>query len=747
MRKGTYFIGTFAIACMATISVARAGATGDADGNGFVDARDYPPLSACISNGGPTVTPSDPACPVTFDMDGDGDIDARDVAAFANARGHLPMPLRDTVGNILSIGSTVPYSGRQTCGTAGCHDADVVTNGFKFQQGRTDTAGNMVMTDDFFNDGRWWQRSPGRYGTCSISGSMRIFAGKDNPNESVIEMTAYRWTTECSACHPGGGGAEFDRDGQKFFDRATGQFGYEALGKTAEDVQLSGDYMYMDTSGNLTPARWDVTGVSDPDCLYCHVRDPQWNGGGNTQRYTRRGAVAMARDTLVDNAGNSVPAFASIGVASQGWFSEMPIVGGRATKLQIDYSVGVGTGMLSHLDSGVVALGADSVDFPPRDEACWLCHGPIGWNSLRGAVWFDTRDFHFAKLNNMLDEDPHNDVPMNRSKACNFCHPGSIEHNFAKGNSLLMHGRDDADWVGLRTCRSCHLADSPNRHPDAPEVPGDSEVHWAMWDEPDALSCQACHIPMMWRGPDQMNTASDRSVTIAAINYPASQFYSADPLDPTNPDKSKWLTTLVPKMDEDGRVRLFPSVPPRLQIYWADWDLNGTPDDKNDDKIKPIMQWRLWSVLGTQPLPGVTDDNGDGKPEINRPEEMLIYMQALKADDRYGEPIAINPVLIKGMRVWYEDPSAPGGVNSFNPYDFDIADVYWAYFLGTNHNPRRANEGHGHWRDDVPGCGDCHAAGPEGTPVFDRLIMVDPFGPDGNPVYETVRTMTGYDPP
>jgi len=33
------------------------------------------------------------------------------------------------------------------------------------------------------------------------------------------------------------------------------------------------------------------------------------------------------------------------------------------------------------------------------------------------------------------------------------------------------------------------------------------------------------------------------------------------------------------------------------------------------------------------------------------------------------------------------------------------------------------------------------------VPVFDRLILIDPYGPDGQPVYETVRQLTGVDPP
>ena len=33
------------------------------------------------------------------------------------------------------------------------------------------------------------------------------------------------------------------------------------------------------------------------------------------------------------------------------------------------------------------------------------------------------------------------------------------------------------------------------------------------------------------------------------------------------------------------------------------------------------------------------------------------------------------------------------------------------------------------------------------SPVFDRLILVNPWGPDGQPVYQKVRTLTGMNPP
>src|SRR3990172_8143039 len=113
------------------------GAANDFDGNGYVDPRAFRYLEVCLSLSGPGVRSPFSECRSVFDADGDEDVDLFDIAAFQRARGHLPFPLRDTFGNTLIVDSTRPYSGRQTCGTTGCHDVDRISNGMIHQQGRT----------------------------------------------------------------------------------------------------------------------------------------------------------------------------------------------------------------------------------------------------------------------------------------------------------------------------------------------------------------------------------------------------------------------------------------------------------------------------------------------------------------------------------------------------------------------------------------------------------------------------------
>jgi len=90
-----------------------------------------------------------------------GNTTSADLAAFPQAD-HPYVPLKDVSGNDIRLGSTEPYSPKQTCG--GCHDYDHITQAYHFQQGRTDGHGKVIAKDDYFEDGRTFLQSPGMYG-------------------------------------------------------------------------------------------------------------------------------------------------------------------------------------------------------------------------------------------------------------------------------------------------------------------------------------------------------------------------------------------------------------------------------------------------------------------------------------------------------------------------------------------------------------------------------------------------------
>jgi mono/diheme cytochrome c family protein len=719
----------------------------DVDGDGYVGRFDSAAFVECL--GGPGLPPPQPTCVDAFDGDGDGDVDAADFATLSGNLGHLPIPLKDNLGNPITLDSTRGYSGRETCGATGCHDVARISNGLVFQQGRTDTAGNIIMQDDFFGDGRWWVRSGGMYGRWSGGGGglNRQTAGKDNPHASAMDMTAFYFSSDCGACHVGGGGMEFDRDGVRLWDEATGQFGYEVLGQGPGDVVLDGDYAYLDvTTGLLSPARWDITGVADPECLHCHRAQRTWTDDKDMHREWRA-AVLGATTELVDDQGASVPAFALAGTAGQGWFSTLDTTADPPV-LQIDYSVGVNPGELLVNGSNELLLATGFLARPPRDQACWGCHLAGGFQNKRGTVWFDDRDIHFKMFTKRSDDDPNNDLSDDLAAVCNTCHPNDMDHDFAKGDSPYNQFRNETDWVEFRSCRECHLTENPpgvpnpDKHPDAPDVPGSAIVH-NTGGMMATLACQTCHVPYaLERGI----LVTDRSLTGTAVSYRTDDFLSADPLDPWNPDKSKWYPELRFKEDSDGNQRLFPQKY-EVAIYWADWDQNDTPYDMTDDTIQPTILWRVRQITGNAPLPGVTDDNGDGILEVNRREEIFLYIQALKGNDIHGRPVAENPVLVKGGRVWYEDAAAPSGVAFFEHEGTGIAVESYEVF-GLDHNVLVQEESWGAWVDNpAEGCTDCHRPITLDSPVFARVVLVDPFDENGRRVYKTVTELSGVTPP
>ncbi len=73
-----------------------------------------------------------------------------------------PFFLKDEKGHIINPvanqNADVPYSPKQTCGTAGCHHYDKITRGYHFQQGKDEEANAQLKR--LYQ----WVLSPGQYG-------------------------------------------------------------------------------------------------------------------------------------------------------------------------------------------------------------------------------------------------------------------------------------------------------------------------------------------------------------------------------------------------------------------------------------------------------------------------------------------------------------------------------------------------------------------------------------------------------
>lgn len=73
-----------------------------------------------------------------------------------------PFYIKDERGEIINPvtnqNTNVPYSPKQTCGTAGCHNYEKITQGYHFQQGKDEKSSQKLK--ELYQ----WVLSPGQYG-------------------------------------------------------------------------------------------------------------------------------------------------------------------------------------------------------------------------------------------------------------------------------------------------------------------------------------------------------------------------------------------------------------------------------------------------------------------------------------------------------------------------------------------------------------------------------------------------------
>ncbi len=431
-------------------------------------------------------------------------------SACSQSSSHEKMTLRDFDGNPLTFESKAPYSPKKTCGE--CHDYNQITNGYHFQQGRTDGSGKIVISDTFDSQ-QPWNLSSGMYGRYTIaSPDLGRLAKKVNQHPSEIENSSFAFVQNCGACHPGGGWSEYDRRGRLYYDQESKKFGYEDSGGSS---LLDGDYTPFSNGNANHGSPWNESGVGEADCLICHLKGYQWK---------ERGATLRGK-----------------------FFKYAPTVGAGWANIKISKDE---SGDLRTEEVTVDYTKKEVVDFEnlhlqivkePPDENCWSCHAMPN-----------------AKRTGLVEWNPEKDIHKARGLQCISCHSSDKEHNFAKGNTIQQTVRDDLNNT-MHSCEDCHYKGKDKRaprykHPFSPR-------HLKL------IACQTCHIPFLTSTADLVyDYASTGKISV----YETSKFLSSDPLDPRKPipgvDPNIWYPAMT-----KWKGRIVPTKP-LVVIYWGDFD-------------------------------------------------------------------------------------------------------------------------------------------------------------------------------
>jgi hypothetical protein len=558
---------------------------------------------------------------------------------------HKEIHFKGLDGSPITLESKMPYSPKKTCG--GCHNYDQITNGYHFQQGRTDEAGKIVISDTF--DPKYpWILSSGMYGKHMVASmDSSQLAKKANQNPSEIDKSSYFFVQNCGACHPGGGWGEYDRRGYLYYNEESKKLGYDG---SDENLSLDGDYTPISHGNANYGAPWDQSGVSEADCLICHLKGYQWKERGATLR--------------------------------SGFFKFGPTVGAGWANIK-----------LLQDESGDLKVDEVTVDYAkkevadfenlhlrmvrrPTDENCWSCHA-VADGKRRGRQWNPETDVHKAK-----------------GFDCVSCHPSDKGHNFAKGNTIQETVRNDLSNT-MNSCEDCHYRGKHkkaprHRHPFSPR-------HLKL------IACQTCHIPFQTGPADLVYEYASTGLTLI---YDTSTFLSNDPLDPKKPvpgaDPNMWYPAMT-----RWKGRIVP-VKSLVAIYWGDLD-------PKTNVVRPIPLWKIQDLK----KPPLKDDNGDGIPEVNSIDEIKPFLKALKAKDKFGNPVATQPVLMKGGFLYQLDKK--GELEKIKHEQTEGVDFSISHNVMSGQNVIGAR-----------GCKECHS---KKSSFFLRKVLIDPYDEKGKPVY------------
>jgi hypothetical protein len=458
-------------------------------------------------------------------------------------------------------------------------------------------------------------------------------ARKVNLRRSDKDKGSFFWAKNCGECHPGGGPAEYDRRANRYDEFAADPNNrIEHMG----DNYLDGDYYQ---------AGWVNSGVTEADCLICHLEGYDWQARSLSLR------------------GGFLAKSATVGA---GWYRNMvkttpptPGILPQAASLVIDYT------RTDIVDPQ--KIGERIVKAVP-DQNCWSCHkGPN--MKKRGRTWDSGTDTHKA-----------------RGLTCVYCHPAGEDHEIAKGDVLIGSVRKDLDNT-MKSCADCHINGADPRATTAKHTFPDLHLK--------KMTCESCHIPYK---DNPAVGVIDNATTGTTISYKTTDFTGGDPLDPDNRvagiPSTRWYPAFV---WFKGKIK---PVDPMLTIWWGDWD-------RASHRVLPIPLWRIREFTGASAENNFNVADADlaaaleKSTAVNTPSEIATYLRRMAdARDTYGMPLAAHTVvLVKGGRIYYmQDGQMRNETIPVHEGEFDCCEPF-----DLSHNIVSGNNALG-----AGGCGDCH---------------------------------------
>lgn len=590
-----------------------------------------------------------------------------------------PFFLLDENGNVIDpvngVNTDKPYSPKQTCGK--CHDYDKITEGYHFAQGK----GENPTPDQKVRC--LWATTPGNYGGtwCSPAPLYRYLSPKHNDDPNLMDMTSFSFITAgCGVCHPGGGSAEYDREGKRYDQwMSNAESGFVSSGENGFD----GDYYQ---------ARWSETGVLEADCLLCHM--PEYS---------------VTNRNLQINSWNF--RWAPVAGAGFAWINGS-IADNNTIRVQYNHELFNPDGTIS-----------PHIVREPRNEACLACHAKPGWKK-RGANFRSRTDVH-----------------LRAGLKCIDCHPagsaakddrinGREVHQFAKGDDPGGHVRDDLDNTAPE-CVSCHTTGKLG-----------APVAKHKWLPPlhlDKIACQTCHIPerTVKAALAQAGDVFNPGAKIPTKGKHLWTFYAPDmsywnhygdlemmgyddkPTDSYRPVLARYKGKIYPvnrvhsawpAIEVDGEQGL---MQPKMGNIYAMW----TEHQKDQSKYPELAQ--------------IIDDNGDKIPEINAPEEIeALITSVTDMLNKTGYPMEGKHVVwVMNDRVY----SSGTEYQLIEKHDWEASPYGNVHKYSHDVYPARSALG-------VNGCTDCHSNSSE---FFTASIVQYPFGEDAQPMKISQNTLLG----